>query len=169
MWPGPVRLNCVRALGGSISYVLLAFLLLQPLHKALPKAAEKLSNMLKGKVNLTLILALPNRNKLVVPKIWGRIFQEIFQSVFINLCFAPASALKQLALSVFCVQFVDTGVGFIHSTQMQVLKWKMQMLWMFGKWRVLCMKPSWHSGAAHRFHRLHSNAENIGMWLLLVK
>jgi len=58
--------------------------------------------MLRGKLNLTLIPASPKQKKRVIPKIWGLIFRGVFQSVFINLSFAPASTLKHLYLCFLC-------------------------------------------------------------------
>lgn len=130
--------------------------------------------MLKGKLDLALIPTSSKqgrrkkKKKKAVKKIWGHIFRGFSQSVFINLLFAPASTLEHLCPH-FLYAICGTDVGFIHSMQMQVLNWKMQMPWMIGKWSLLCMRPSWYSGPEYRFHRFNSNTKNTGMWLLCLK
>lgn len=133
--------------------------------------------MLKGKLDLALIPTSSKqrrrkkkkgkKKKKAVQKIWGHIFRGFSQSVFINLLFAPASTLEHLCPH-FLYAICGTDVGFIHSMQMQVLNWKMQMPWMIGKWSLPCMRPSWYSGPEYRFHRFNSNTKNTGMLLLLL-
>lgn len=122
--------------------------------------------MLRGKINLTLIPASSKQKKKELFQIW-----VTFSEVFFSLCLLILGLhlLLHSNISVSSVQFVDTDVHFIHSIQMQVLNWKMQMLWVIGKWRFLYVRPSWHSRPEYRLHRFHSNAEHTGTWFLFLK
>lgn len=119
--------------------------------------------MLRGKINLTLIPASSKQQKKSCSKNLMSRFPMVFFSLYLLISVLHLLLHSNISISFFSVQFVDTDVGFIRSMQMQVLNWKMQMLWMIGKWRLLCMRPSWHSGLEHRFHRFHSNTENTGV------